>query len=471
MKKLLLITICFLVACSKEKKSTNTHRNRNNSITIIFKNPNIKDTLFYSKNFFAVNEKQVYFRANNSFVETQLDVKNKTKTFKIKTSEPIYLYHLYYIKDFSYNAYCFYPNDTLTITYKEGVPFVKSANNIDYNHGSNFNLKFPLDFDENLFYHRFKRFKSFQEYKSDSLIRSKRDKSLVAFFDSIKNRDLIDSENYILNLSFIKNNEKINSTDPKTILNSSYNLADISNTYMVSSAFEKIYKPKFVSVSDGRIPDFRDQFLKATKIEDININNKEYLMFSMLESIAQRGSKEDFLECYKIFESKSQNSLAKVYFKKNFPLFFEFEESNSIETTLIDKNGKKINLENIIKNYNGKVIYIDFWASWCAPCRELLPSSIKLHDEYKNKDVVFLYISTDDDLKKWEKASIKEKLWESENNFLAINYPKAKLYQSLKLQTIPRYIIYDKSGKLVNSNAPNPKSEDIKIELERYLKK
>ena len=53
---------------------------------------------------------------------------------------------------------------------------------------------------------------------------------------------------------------------------------------------------------------------------------------------------------------------------------------------------------------------------------------------------------------------------------LAVNYPNANFYQGLQLKTIPRYLIYDKTGKLVHKNAPSPESIEIREELNKYLK-
>ena len=152
-------------------------------------------------------------------------------------------------------------------------------------------------------------------------------------------------------------------------------------------------------------------------------------------------------------------------------MFFEFNKNNNAkEVLLLDNDKKTKTLTEIISTYKGKVVYIDFWASWCAPCRKAMPSSRELHEKYINKDIVFLFISIDTDFDKWEIAANKEKLAISGGNFLAVNYPNASLYKELQLKTIPRYLIYDKNGKLVHQNAPSPDSDQVINELDKYLK-
>lgn len=140
----------------------------------------------------------------------------------------------------------------------------------------------------------------------------------------------------------------------------------------------------------------------------------------------------------------------------------------SITPPVINTTKNKFDLVNLIKTkYHNKVVYIDFWASWCAPCRKEMPFSKILQKECRNKDIIFLYISIDDDFEKWKIASEKENL--INNNLLSINYPNATFYKELQLKTIPRYLIYDKTGKLVHRNAPSPDSKEIRNELDKIL--
>lgn len=130
---------------------------------------------------------------------------------------------------------------------------------------------------------------------------------------------------------------------------------------------------------------------------------------------------------------------------------------------------EKINsLDQIIEENKGKVIYVDFWASWCAPCRKELPKSLKLHKKYGEK-VVFVYLSMDLDEKEWKNACAKESLSDFKYNFMTMGFKKSAALNGVKIQGIPHYLIFDKSGKLVNSNAPSPGDKIIKEELEKYL--
>lgn len=145
----------------------------------------------------------------------------------------------------------------------------------------------------------------------------------------------------------------------------------------------------------------------------------------------------------------------------------EYKKSN---VYILNSENDEITLSEITKKYIGKLIYVDFWASWCAPCIAEMPASKTLQKEYKGKDVVFIYISTDKDKNAWINASENLNI-KNEFNFLATNYPNSNFYNSLKLYAIPRYIIFDKKGKLIHQNAPRPSSIQIKSLFDKLLKK
>jgi thiol-disulfide isomerase/thioredoxin len=127
-------------------------------------------------------------------------------------------------------------------------------------------------------------------------------------------------------------------------------------------------------------------------------------------------------------------------------------------------NNRAITFDDIIKRNKGKVIYVDFWASWCAPCRAEMPYSKALSDTLKNEKYVTLYISLDESYSSWDKAS-KELGIKPENSFLIINPKSSPLVKGLKLQEIPKYIIIDKNGHIVDKDARNPHDVELLNQL------
>ena len=142
-----------------------------------------------------------------------------------------------------------------------------------------------------------------------------------------------------------------------------------------------------------------------------------------------------------------------------------FNENNS----LIYADGKKIkSLESIIDSYKGKIIVLDFWASWCAPCRKEMPFSKQLFKYYSNKNIVCLYISTDSNIRDWQNALEEESL-DKEKNFLLLNSSTSIFIKSNKIQTIPWYIVLDKKGVIIKNNAPRPSDKALKEFLNKLL--
>jgi len=139
-------------------------------------------------------------------------------------------------------------------------------------------------------------------------------------------------------------------------------------------------------------------------------------------------------------------------------------------TTMVNLNDSKyagMSFENIINLYKGKVIYLDFWASWCRPCKNEMPHSLKMQQHFKGQDVVFLYISSDRDANAW-KNSVKA-LKITGENYLVSGKVWNEYNTLFNVQYIPRYVLIDKEGNVVNENAKRPSSPESIKDIEKLL--
>lgn len=158
-------------------------------------------------------------------------------------------------------------------------------------------------------------------------------------------------------------------------------------------------------------------------------------------------------------------------FQNNFLLNQQNLVNSSVGLNLLNEEGEAKMLTGLLKELKGKVVYIDYWASWCAPCRSAMPSSIELRKSFADKDVAFVYFSIDSGQEAWRSASKSDELEGYKHNYLVLNHKKSEFRQHLKMEAIPRYLIFDKQGELVERNAPSPVSDGLEGILNKYLAK
>ncbi len=98
----------------------------------------------------------------------------------------------------------------------------------------------------------------------------------------------------------------------------------------------------------------------------------------------------------------------------------------------------------ILKKFEGKVVYIDFWADWCSPCRAEFEPAAKLKQDYAGKDIVFLYFGISCKKNLWEEM-IKEKQLEGYHYWLNKDQGKV-LSRKFDITGIPNFVLVDKTG-------------------------
>ena len=139
--------------------------------------------------------------------------------------------------------------------------------------------------------------------------------------------------------------------------------------------------------------------------------------------------------------------------------------SIAADFTYPDVNGKEVSLSD----FKGKVVLVDVWATWCGPCRGEIPHLKKLEQEMHGTDVVFLGVSVDEakDKQKWLDFIKKEELGGVQVHASGWS----KIAQDYKIKGIPRFMVFDKQGRVVSVDAPRPSSLELKEMLEKELKK
>ncbi len=123
-----------------------------------------------------------------------------------------------------------------------------------------------------------------------------------------------------------------------------------------------------------------------------------------------------------------------------------------------------------LSDLNGKYVYIDVWATWCGPCRAEIPFLKKVEEKYHDKNIAFVSISVDvdKDLEKWKKF-VEEKQLGGIQLFADKNW-SSDFMKSFSINSIPRFILIDPSGKVVSADAARPSSPKLQEQLDGLLK-
>ena len=126
----------------------------------------------------------------------------------------------------------------------------------------------------------------------------------------------------------------------------------------------------------------------------------------------------------------------------------------------------QITLEQALSNHEGEVIYLDFWASWCGPCRKSFPWMNKIQAKYQQKGFSVISINLDAD-----KMLAEKFLRETPANFAVIYDPKGKIAKHFKVQGMPSSMLIGRDGKIKSRHTGffTNKIPDYQQEIEQLL--
>jgi peroxiredoxin/vacuolar-type H+-ATPase subunit E/Vma4 len=137
--------------------------------------------------------------------------------------------------------------------------------------------------------------------------------------------------------------------------------------------------------------------------------------------------------------------------------------SKAVDFAQNDPEGKSVSLNS----YKGKYVLVDFWASWCKPCREENPNVLKAYQKYKNKEFTVLGVSLDNASAKaaWIKAIQVDGLpWTQISDLKGFENEAAKLYD---VKSIPQNFLIDPNGVVVGKNL---RGEELQLKLASIFK-
>lgn len=349
--------------------------------------------------------------------------------------------------------------DIATIEYSDGIPYIDIQNRTRKKHDEDITellntLDVPLV--------------GFKFYRKHGRSMSKKDKKeafdkmnkVIPYLDSLSQNGLLSDVEYQY--------YRRKTIYERELLAEQFNTALLTEADLHVEGFELFMrqyvfgnlKKKIISLGNGMARNSLESFDFTLPNTHFSEHNKKYLLNLFLRSIRRDFSKKTY--------ASRQQKYQSMYGNKNKVETKDYSEvyDQTANVLLVDSQGNQTTLQNILKANKGKVVYLDFWASWCAPCRKAFPAYKTLKKDYAEKDITFVFISGDRDADRWKRAEIKEKLT---NSYLATNYPEAPFYEQMNLRRFPRYLIFDAKGQLVRAVAPGPNSDNIKSFLDELL--
>lgn len=265
------------------------------------------------------------------------------------------------------------------------------------------------------------------------------------------------------------------------VINSSVN-GDYLRSYRGIGFFvNDLVMMQFTNLENGDLKEIKDyaSFLFDRYRKFFTGDNLQYMQAQLIYEDEFQGSKTPSIpQLYETYRAEFPNSpflnVLEPGVKEN--LRFQNSRITDKDYHILTCDSTITSLEDAVKPFKGKVVYIDVWATWCGPCLKEFQYLPALKEKAHNMDVVYLYISIDrpEERKKWEKTIAYHQL---KGYHLLVNEKLGKsLYTELgnerQILSIPCFVIIDKTGKIVIRHAAAPSEPEKVIEqLSTYYNK
>jgi len=203
--------------------------------------------------------------------------------------------------------------------------------------------------------------------------------------------------------------------------------------------------------------------MEAASIQYVKTNNKSIVSLYLVAEQLVYSLKDDEL---KTIFTNFDTTLSTSNYYKRIAERIQILENVKIgmpapDFALKDTTGAAISLSSL----KGKYVLIDFWASWCQPCRKENPSVVKLYADYKAKGFEILGVSLDEDGASWKEAIHADGItWLQVSDLLGWGCEAGKLYA---VNSIPHTVLLDQNGVII---AKNLRGDELRAKIAELIK-
>lgn len=489
---LLFMTISLIISCQNESDEKAGHESfeKNNDITIIINGHLTSDTIKHKDGSFVQNTTPdiIYTKPNHPLVPINtVDQSDSTQTIKILDTSPYVIVQSKMGFD-DFDFFILKPGDSVLINYNKPTSEIEIINRstLKYDLGLfDLNEELPMSASESynrnnilligLVLSEEEKLRIKAKHQRNVETAKKYYKKLLVKIDSVyklgqMSRETFDAYKTYYTYKSLDNNEILKAIE-------SFSPEEQDSAFKYPFFREPLYFQysklgyRDVMLASGRGA-FDYKAIMDSVISDkdkLSGNTSDLLLHQFMVRLAEGKSTKEAKDYFEKFRKNVRDtSLVRTISAKFF--FENISVSSKNTVVLANIKGEQTNLNDLVSSSNDSIFYIDLWASWCAPCIAEMPASKALREDTKNMPIGFVYLSIDKNLENWKRSSSKLGLSDYSNNYVIINRDSSEFLQSIDLSAIPRYLLIDKKGKLLESYAPSPSSDEIRKVLKEMLR-